>query len=255
MASDIASVEVFEQLLARREGQGRSTIRPILHGQESALRFRAWLHSGECRIFPDGAGRVHRPEARLQHFHRHIAELLAGGLRATPERCDKVAVGIGKAIKLPRRRDGGDGLRLGNRRNPQSKAAPQAIADEDGRVGERFQQRKQALRHMMLKVELRVLGTGAAPIDQIGVMSCCGHVAQHGSPFRQVQNLRRIDQRRDEDHRRTAIFRAVSQQSGASGCSKDGGRRWRRRPGGVLIFAQTLESCPSQIRVMLRFPP
>ena len=210
---------------------------------------------GEGGEFADRACGVHRPEARLQHLHRHIADPRAHGFRAAPEGIDQFQVSGRKATEAPRRRDGRHCGYGGEGRRAQRQAAAQAIADQDGWTRQRGEQRQQPVGHMRVQAEHCILGARRAPIDQIGVMSCCGHVAQQGTLVRQVQNARRIDQRRDEDDRKAVVFRAMLQQSRRARRG-DAASGWQRRgPLRGLIFAQALEGAATKRWITLCLAP
>lgn len=54
---------------------------------------------------------------------------------------------------------------------------------------------------MTSEIHILVRWRGCSPVEQIGVMTSTGEVTQQRSVLCQVQNLGRIDQRRDEDNR------------------------------------------------------
>ena len=177
----VIRIEEVEQVPSRREGEGRALVGPILDGQERVFPLRTGLHVGERRIFANGACRVHRPEARLQHFHRDIVQPLAYRPCVMPEFRDERAIFRPETVEPPRRRDRRDRPGGDCDDGSQRKAAPKAIAHEDGRARQRGKEGKQPFRHMPVETEGGILHAGCAPVDEIGVMSCRSHVAQHGT--------------------------------------------------------------------------
>jgi len=224
-ARKVAPEQILDQLLRGWIGQSLALIRPILEGDETARLRAGGVQRGEARELAHGALGIERPERRLEDFHRQRAERSRRRFGVAPHVVERRSRPLRVLLKTPRRRErrhalAGDEVRGGDRHRP-----AEAITDQRDGFGELLQQRQQQGFDVAANTQSAAVLRRAPVEEQNAAPHACQCLGQRDLRI-EIEDVRRIDQRRHEHRRRTVA--AMIAQAGA-GNARD--FRLRRRRG------------------------
>jgi len=182
---------------SRVAGMGKGS--PSLAQSSGASRVER-REFGEFRYGPLG---IQRPEGRLEHFHRHRAERRCRAPGTAPQRQKRLPT-IGRVIReVPRCRQRDDAFCREQVGGSQGHCSAKTIADDGRCLANLPKKRQEQPFDMAGNAEFRALAR-RSPIEQQDAAAHPGNGFGQRNVRIQIEHVRRIDERRDEDHGRAA---------------------------------------------------